>query len=372
MNPSNRIYFLDNFRAVVIFLVIVLHTSITYMAFAPEWWYVLDPQNSLFFTAVVLLIDVPIMLILFFIAGYFACPSLAKRGPTRFLKDKFIRIGLPWLFGALILAPPITYMIYLSRDVPVSFFEFWRTDFWGPLYQQAVYWYLGILFLFFAILSLAYAISPQFRTIKQKPIQPTWRLLVGFILLMSLGFLVMNLFFPLDTWSRTSYLFVFQPLRVPLYIGYFVLGLYAFQTGWFTENGYQPRLVVWLPILVVSGLLYLGYRFIIPGPAQTTIFLKAGNALLFNTFCFSSLLGGAALLRRLLNTDNPFWKNQAANSYGIYYLHPLILYPLALIFVALPLSIYLKAFILVILTMLLSWAFTALVLKQLPLIRQIF
>ncbi|MCB0179905.1 MAG: hypothetical protein KDI62_16860, partial [Anaerolineae bacterium] len=63
---------------------------------------------------------------------------------------------------------------------------------------------------------------------------------------------------------------------------------------------------------------------------------------------------------------------QAANSYGIYYLHPLILYPLALIFVALPLSIYLKAFILVILTMLLSWVFTALVLKQLPLIRQIF
>jgi len=41
MNTSNRLYFLDNLRAFVVLLVIVLHGSMTYMAYAPEWWYVL-------------------------------------------------------------------------------------------------------------------------------------------------------------------------------------------------------------------------------------------------------------------------------------------------------------------------------------------
>jgi len=38
MNQSNRIYFLDNLRAFVIVLVVVLHGSMTYMAYASPWW----------------------------------------------------------------------------------------------------------------------------------------------------------------------------------------------------------------------------------------------------------------------------------------------------------------------------------------------
>ena len=53
-----RLPFLDNLRATAIVLVVVLHASITYTAFAPECWYVLDRRRSLL-TAVVLLLDVP-------------------------------------------------------------------------------------------------------------------------------------------------------------------------------------------------------------------------------------------------------------------------------------------------------------------------
>jgi len=113
MNQSGRITFLDNLRAFVIVLVVILHGSMVYMVGAPEWWYVVDTQNSLFFTILVLLIDVPIMLIMFFIAGYFAMPSLVKRGPEQFLKDKFIRVGAPWLVGVFFLAPLTAYMVYV-------------------------------------------------------------------------------------------------------------------------------------------------------------------------------------------------------------------------------------------------------------------
>jgi peptidoglycan/LPS O-acetylase OafA/YrhL len=80
-----RLPFLDNLRAFAIVMVVILHASITYMVAAPEWWYVLDPDRSAFFTALVLLVDVPTMPALFFVAGYFAIPSLRRRGTRGFV-----------------------------------------------------------------------------------------------------------------------------------------------------------------------------------------------------------------------------------------------------------------------------------------------
>ena len=369
MNQS-RIFFLDNLRAFVVFLVVVLHGSLTYMAFAPEWWYVLDPENSFFFTAVVLLVDVPIMQALFFIAGYFAYPSLAKRGSGAFIREKSIRIGLPWLVGVLLLAPPTAYMIYVSRGVPVSLGEFWTNEFWGPLYQQSVYWFLGILFLLFVLLGLAYAGSKQVQNLAQRDARPTWRLFAAFVILMTAGFLLMNLFFPLDTWSHI-YIFMFQPLRLALYAGYFLLGLYGYLRGWFTAGGYRPGWT-WLLWFVVSGLLYLAYRVIIPGPEQTTVLLKLGNAILFNVFCLSALLAAVRIFERRVNGSDRFWRSQSRNSYGIYYVHPLFLYPLAYFFVPVTMSVFLKAPLVIAIAWLLSWGFSALVLTRLPGLRRIF
>lgn len=367
---SHRLYFLDNLRAFVIMLVIVLHASMTYMLYAPPWWYVLDTQNSLFFTLLVLLLDVPIMLIMFFIAGYFALPSLQKKGSGVFLRDKFIRIGAPWVFGALFLAPPTAYMTYFSRHVPMGYLEFWRTDFWSKLYQQSVYWFLGVLLAMFCALSLAHHLSRGVRESKPVVARPSWTLFASFGGLMTLGFLTMNLFFPLDQWSH-NYLFVYQPVRLPLYIGYFVLGIYASQRGWFTANGYQPRLMPWSVGCLLAGILYLGFRLAMAA-TLTTVFGKIGVAILFNALCLTALMAGAAVFQRHVNGAGWFWKHQAAASFGIYYVHPLILYPLAYVFVGISLPLFFKAFLLMLLAWLLSWGVSAGVLKKVPIVRDIF
>lgn len=374
MNPPSRIYFLDNLRAFVILLVVVLHGSMTYMAYAPPWWYVLDPQNSLFFTLLVLLIDVPIMLIMFFVAGYFALPSLVKRGATEFVKDKFVRVGLPWLVGALLLAPPTAYLIYYTRAVPLTFLQFWATEFWGEGYQQSVYWFLGVLFLFFLLLSLVYMVSGRLQSAQRRLTQPSWKLFVVFWVLMTLGMFLMNQISPeIDTWFRDWYILVFQPLRVPLYFGYFALGLYAQQHGWFTETGYRPCLVPWATLAVLSGLLYLGYRlFVMPATPGPALLIQLGYAILFNAFCLSALLAGAALFQQKVNRASPFWSSLALSSYGIYFIHPLILYPLAYVFVPISLPLLLKAPLVILLGLLLSWAASALVLTKVPLLQRAF
>ena len=373
MNQSNRIFFLDNLRAFVIVLVVVLHGSMTYMAYAPPWWYVLDTQNSLFFTILVLLIDIPIMLIMFFIAGYFALPSLAKRGPTNFVKEKFIRVGAPWLIGVLFLAPPTAYMIYYTRDVPLSFLQFWATDFWGDVYQQSVYWFLGVLFFFFIGLSLVYAVSGRLQAAKQQVSAPSWQLFVSFWAVMTVGMLLMNQFFPVDTWYTRWYIFVFQPLRVPLYFGYFILGIYAHLNGWFRDGGYKPRLALWAALWVISGLLYVANRlFVMPTAPEPTILIQAAHAILFNGFCLSSLMAGAALFQRKINGTGPFWSSLTANSYGIYYVHPLILYPLAYMFVPITLPLFIKAPLVILLGIFLSWVVSAFILTKAPVVRRAF
>ena len=373
MPPSNRLYFLDNLRAFIILLVIVLHASMTYMAYAPVWWYVVNPQNSLFFTLLVLLIDVPIMQIMFFISGYFAVPSLQKRGPASFLKDKWVHIGIPWVLGALFLTPPIAYLTYYSRKVPMGFLQFWQTDFWTKLYQQSVYWYLGILFLFFVVLALVYKWSSRLKASSPGLSLPSWKLFAGFTVLMAACFLAINLFFNLDDWKNLGYIFVFQPLRLPLYIGYFILGMYAQKHGWFNPAGYKPGLRTWIPASIVSGLVYLGWR-LSPGTASPNpeVLIKLGTAILFNTFCLTSLMAALALFSARVNSNAFAWRGLSASSYGMYYFHPLILYPLAYVFIAISLPLELKAGAVILLGIVLSWLFSSQVVLKVPLLRDMF
>lgn len=367
--PSERNYALDDLRLFVIFLVIVLHASISYMAYAPDWWYVLDRDRSLFFTGLVLLVDVPIMLVMFFLAGYFAYPSLAKRGPAAFLRDKLVRIGLPWAAGALLLAPPTAYMIYFSRNLPVSLWTFWRTDFWGKAFQQSVYWYLGVLLLLFTLTALLFAVNRRFATWQAKRVEPDWRLFGLFLALVTAASLLVGQVAPLDQWSHV-YLFVFQPVRAPLYAAYFALGILARQQCWLTEQGYRPSLPGWLAASVATGVLYLECRLALSAalPPATA---RATAILFFNLFCFTALMAGLASFLRI-RTDSGFWRGQARNSYGIYYLHPLFLYPLAWAMVPVSLSIYAKAVVVILGAYLLSWAGSALILTRLPGLRRMF
>lgn len=371
VQAASRIYFLDNLRAFVIVLVVVLHGAMCYMLYAPEWWYVVDDQQSLFFTVVVLLVDVPIMQIMFFIAGYFALPSLVKRGPEGFLKEKFVRVGAPWLFGVVFLAPLAAYLIYLRWQMPVSYWQFWRSDFWGEMFQQSVYWFLGVLFLLFFLLVLAVEVSPRLRNAAPRLALPGWGLFLGFFALMSLGMLIMSAFFPIDAWYSQLKLFVFQPLRLPLYFGYFALGIYAHLRGWFREGGYRPRTAVWGPIWLIAGLLYLGNRlFLMPGDLVDIAELV--HVPLFNVFCLSSLLFGSAVFMRRFNKNTRFWASLSANSYGIYYIHPLVLYPLAYLFLGVSLPALLKAPLVIALGLAGSWLVSEFFLRRAPVARRAF
>jgi peptidoglycan/LPS O-acetylase OafA/YrhL len=371
MAARPRLHYLDNLRAFVIILVIVLHAAITYMADPPSWWYVIDKDRSVVFTWLVLLVDVPIMQVLFFVAGYFAVRSLQRRGPQGFIREKVVRLAIPWVLGVIFLAPLETYMNYVSRGVPTGYLQFWTSDFWGPMFQQSVYWFLGVLFVEFLVLVYAYLYPARAALhVAEPPVtQPRASLFVWFVVLTAGGSLLFSPSIGLDDWRSLSFLLVVQPARISFYVGYFMLGIYAERHGWFTETGFRPRLVSWGVMAVVSGIAYLVYRNAGPGTSLPALALES---LLFSMFCLSALIAGIALFRRWIDGAGRVWGTLAVNSFGIYYVHPLILYPLAYLVLDVPIPAVAKFAILVAVTLAGSLAVSALVLKRVPGLRRMF
>src|SRR5208283_5844610 len=119
---TDRIYFLDNLRYIIILLVIFLHASWGYMPDPRR--YVQEPQTNLFCSIVVIVLDVFLMPMLFFIAGYFALPTIQKRGALHFLRKKWIRLGYPFILLSLFWSPILSY-VYLYSSLRLSYWKFW-------------------------------------------------------------------------------------------------------------------------------------------------------------------------------------------------------------------------------------------------------
>ena len=82
-------------------------------------------------------------------------------------------------------------------------------------------------------------------------------------------------------------------------------------------------------------------------------------------------MSGISILEALSGTG-PFWSSLTANSYGIYYVHPLILYPLAYMFVPITLPLFIKAPLVILLGIFLSWVVSAFILTKAPVVRRAF
>lgn len=354
---NQRMYFLDNLRAITIFMVVVLHVSLCYMKFAPQWWFVVDPQQSIFFTYAVMLIDVPIMAVMFFLAGYFALSSLQKHGFGRFWVVKFRRIIIPWVLGVLFLSPPAMYMILLSRGKASGFMGFWTGPFWTTMYSQSVFWFLGTLVIFYLILCICYKLVSGLQSPPRSSRKPSVSLHILFIIVTGGIFLGMNQFYPVDTWVTDYYLIVFQPLRFFGYLLYFGLGILAWKRNWFTRQGYTPKIQLWLIVCVVSAVAYLAFKGMM-GTKGTELSIQFGNALCFNIFAYSTLMTGVAVFKRFVNSSNGFWRSFSASSYGLYIFHSLAVYYGAYYLLGIDASSFIKAPLLLVGSTLLCWVLT--------------
>src|SRR5580704_13915955 len=124
VRSAPRLLFIDNIRWTMIILVLSMHASDTYSPFGS--WYYTDRQTTgfgakLFFGVYQSFLQAFFMAVLFFIAGYFSAAAYDRKGFSQFVRDRFIRLGLPTLLYMFVIGPLTQY--FLSRTWGTGGFE---------------------------------------------------------------------------------------------------------------------------------------------------------------------------------------------------------------------------------------------------------
>ena len=109
--PKARNAALDRARTFLTLVVLFHHSVIPYTYFGHT-----DPKFWIGFDAVVLATDSFFMAMFFFLSGLFVWPGLVRKGPFSYLRDRLLRLGLPFVICAFTIIPIAYYAIALRQN----------------------------------------------------------------------------------------------------------------------------------------------------------------------------------------------------------------------------------------------------------------
>jgi dienelactone hydrolase/fucose 4-O-acetylase-like acetyltransferase len=187
MNQTQRFHSLDNLRAVMMWLGIVLHVAVNHIVGkSPLPWR--DPQTTPLANLMMAFIHTFRMPVFFILAGFFVALLLARRGALGMVKHRLRRIGLPFLIfwplifvctGALVMQ----YLSLMPLDAdgqPPQLPD-------GPLLQTVHLWFLYYLLWFCAITAALSALGRYVPAGVKATIAQVWNKLAstwwGFLIL---------------------------------------------------------------------------------------------------------------------------------------------------------------------------------------------
>jgi len=321
---EKRIYWMDNLRTVIIFLVVLYHAGGVYES-GDAWtsfWLVDDPATNDVVSIFLIMFDIFMMPILFFISGYLTPMSLKNKTGWGFLKGKFRRLMVPWAVAVLTLIPLYKVIFLYSRGLSQ---EHWTTyfHFSNPnISSQSWLWFLPVLFGF----NLLYILLSRVKLLPEKV-----SFKVSVIAACVFG-LVYTLSFDL-TGARGwfgSPILDFQKERLPMYFMVFLLGALAYKQRLFVSEPGSKTLynianyASWVP--VTAYILFLLMPFIAEDGVLITWFVD--RAIVWVSFYLSLLSLMIIMLetfRRYLNKPGRLWSELNRNSYGVYIIHVIVI-----------------------------------------------
>jgi len=325
---GNRIYFLDNLRTFMIFLVILCHAGGVYESSGAwaSFWIVDDPSTNNLSGLLFLIMDIFTMPTIFFISGFFAPLSMKNKKRWAFLKSKFKRLIIPWIIAVLTLIPLYKIIFLYSRNLPQ---ESWTTYFhWSNrIWSQNWLWFLPVLFLFNILYLLFSKVKYSVPNISLK-CAVFGAFLIGFVYSVSMDI------FSLRGWTKIG-LLDFQNERLLIYFMAFLLGALCFRRKVFEAKPKGRMLyiiansIAWIP--VTFYIFFLLYPWFKPG---SFIVSKIADRLIvwfgFHLSLFCLAYATIETFRRYLNRQGKLLNELNKNSYHVYIIHVIVMGSLAL------------------------------------------
>ncbi|MFZ0659536.1 MAG: acyltransferase [Candidatus Binataceae bacterium] len=371
-------------RGFLVVLVLAHHSVLAYTDSAPplprslldpvRWWRafpIVDPlAHWTGFSLFTGFNDDFFMSLMFFISGLFLWSSLRRKGAGTFCRDRLIRLGIPFIVAAAIVAPIAYYPTYLQAGghgirgyvhVWMSFGD-WPT---GPA------WFIWLLLAFDLVAAAIFAVMPDFgdrvaRLTSGARTRPV-RFFILFLIISAAVFTPMARIYGSSYWTSIGP-FQFQTARLFHYAVYLIagigVGVYGIDRGLLASDGNLARhwgrwvafglIAFFASVVFVAAILTPLYHSGMPVAVLAMIW-----GVVFAVTCAALSFAFLALFIRFATRQRWIWDSLSDNEYGMYVIHYMFVSWLQLALLQFALPGIAKGALVFIGVLLLSWGASA-------------
>jgi peptidoglycan/LPS O-acetylase OafA/YrhL len=338
----------DYLRAFIVLLVLLHHSVLAYAVVWPAQSRtfeivpapIVDPQRWAGFDVVTTFNDTFFMALMFLLSGLFVWPSLERKGGASFLRERLLRLGLPFAVAVAILMPLAYYPSYAVTGADPGLLAYARAWLSLGFWPSGPAWFIWLLFVFDAVAAGLHVLRrrltaktpapPRLGLHGHPPAIVATLLVVSALVVSALVYVPMELTFGAERWL-TFGPFSFQASRLLLYATYFVAGIRIGASG--TDSGFLARNAglarqwpIWLSAGFAAYALQLAIIVTLVLPVAGAhrplpLALRLVSDLAFVLSCGSISLACIALFRRFAIARHPVFDSLSASSYGMYLIH---------------------------------------------------
>lgn len=379
-SQGQRDFSIDFLRTTLVMMVVADHCALPYASARTGWRNMIlsDVTRAVSFDCTTYFIDVFCMSLMFFVSGLFVYRSLQRHGAAGFIRDRFLRLGIPFVFSVVVLLPIAMYAPWLLTGHNAGFAGFYiqlpARDF--PIGPP---WFLWELLFFDLVLVLTLMPlqrwMPQVQRLMSRLRNYPVAAFVTVYFSLAFAYLPLAHHYGSGFWTvLITWPFSFRPARIGLYALWFLFGFFVgapgLGKGLIAHDGSLAR--HW-PHWVVGCILAFNALWFVPRwiTAHPLIIPHArGLALLWVASCVAGCFGFLALFRGITMPPLSWMKSLSRSAYVIYLVHYVFIAWLQFFVLRRPMNVGLKFLLVFLVTTLLSWL-TAQLLLRIPILRTI-
>jgi glucan biosynthesis protein C len=338
-----RLFYLDNLRALAMVAGLFFHAALAYSPMAHQIWPSADPLQHAWFDVFAWASHLFRMPLFFLIAGFFAAFMLHKKGEVVFIKNRMLKIGLPFLLFlpllTMLMAVVVQFGIaYVQQQPPfLLYFQnlITQADPVEMPFSTMHLWFLYHL-LFLYVLTWSARILVGATLANWLLTRPPHYLLIMLIFACIPALFAVSVPFPAPEW-------IFPALWALWFYGVFFAVGYGFFRRPALLLDFDPmRQQLWLAGVVSYGIYYYLLPNTLLPETQPQGLMKLLMTLLEAISAVTWTIASLLYARRWLDIKNKVLSYLSDVSYWVYLIHLPLLFFVQYLIIDLPLSIFVK------------------------------
>jgi peptidoglycan/LPS O-acetylase OafA/YrhL len=340
MTISRSSVALNNLRAVVIVIVVAFHSVLAYLGWlrsspfpfdrSPFQWQafpIIDSHRWFGFDVFCAWQDVYLMALMFFLSALFAWSGLKRKGTPKFLRERFLRLGLPFVFGVAIVMPIALYPVYRMTATDPGVVAYGLHYLALPFLPNGPMWFLWQLLALSGLAAVLHRLAPngvEFLA-RLSGTRPA-RYLLWLVAASVLAYVPLALIFTPWAWVEHGPLgiqFSRPLLYAMLYCAGLGIGAHGLDRGLLAPDGPLIRhWVSWLASALASFMLWIGLTALAMSDGTSAPFgLQLAVDISFAIACVCGCCFAVASCLRFGTMRSRVMDSLAENAFGIYLFH---------------------------------------------------